>query len=681
MVLNQFSLTEIGAIFRNATFPIMIGTAFLLVSLAAYFEYRRQAHQALVPLLVATSLLLLKTLGLFFVNRHIVWDSGLNWERFNWTTWQNALFEATISLGVLYSLFLLIRRPKEGRRFLVLNLPIFAGLVALGILASFIKQQHWIIMAIHLFVMWINEQLVRKSNDLSDFSDPETPYLVTSIPLLQYYCRTALMANGLFIFASQGELWAYLGQFVQAIAYFFFMLFSGHIASIAFWSARDKVVAITRESKVTLDLFESINNFITKAKDVQEVLQLITDSAARTTGGTGAALWLYRENKQAFEAVCVSGIYPPLRMTKNISMFRHDTINQKTMVEKFGYGKTYAGMVAESCQSLWVNDLMAKPHPHVEQTTKDIVDIKSLICVPIIDEGKAIGVIGVVNKDDLYSRFTSSDLSLSEVLAKQAILAIKHFQLIQESIAKKVNDRDVSIASQIQQGLLPNQHIVEAKYEFHGFSNPAKGVGGDYFDIMNFGPDRFGVIMSDVAGKGIPASLVMVMISTVFRTLAATTTSTKEMAERVNEALCTSVSMDRYATFYYFIVDMTTSEIMYSNAAHGPLLIYHATEDRFELYDTGGVPVGIARDGVYEEKKAKVQPGDILVLYTDGITEAMNLQRDQYSIERLQAQVKAHQDKPVNEMTKLIYADVKAFCGTAPQHDDETLLLVKLHKT
>lgn len=680
MILNQFSLGEIGAIFRNSTFPIMLGTAFLLISLAAYFEYRRQAHQALIPLLMATSLLILKALGLFFVNRHIIWNSDLNLERFNWTTWQNALFETVITIGVLYSLHLLIRRRSAARQFLVLNIPIFLVLIALGIGANYIQQQHWVIMGLHLFVMWMNEQLVRKSNDLSDFSDPETPYLVTAVPLLQYYCRTALLANGVFIFAGQGEIWAYLGQIIQAGAYFFFMLFSSHIASIAFWEARDRVAAITRESRVMLELFEAINSSITHAQKIEEVLKVITDSAARTTGATGAALWLYQENKQAFENVCLSGVYPPLRATKNISVYRHDTINQKTSQERFGYGKTYAGIVAESCKALFANDLMTKPNPNVEQTTKDVVDIKSLICVPVIDGDKAIGVIGIVNKDDLYSRFTPSDLSLSEVLAKQTILAIKHFDLIQESKAKILNDRDVSIASQIQQGLLPNQFIEEPRYEFHGFSNPAKGVGGDYFDIMKFDEERFGVIMSDVAGKGIPASLVMVMISTVFRTLANSTRSTKEMAERVNEALCTSVSMDRYATFYYFIVDMAAQEMVYSNAAHGPLLVYHAHEDKFELYDTGGVPVGIARDGIYEERKAKIQPGDILVLYTDGITEAMNLQRDQYSIERLQEQVKLHQDKPVNEMTKLIYADVKAFCGTAPQHDDETLLIVKLKK-
>ncbi|MBN8216005.1 MAG: SpoIIE family protein phosphatase [Spirochaetes bacterium] len=686
-MLNQFSLTEIGAIFRNSTFPIMLGMAFLLIALAGFFEYRRKNNPAIPLLVAATSILLLKAILMLLVNRHIVWDAGLNWERIPWTAWNNAILEAVTTLAVMYVLFLLIHRKASGRRYLIFNGGILAGIIALGFLAGsdlvtatwIGNQQHWIVMGTHLFNMWMLEQLVRKSNELSDYTDPDDPHLVTSIGVLQMFCRTSLFANGVFIFAGSSPTVVYLGQATQAVAYFFFMLFSGHLSSISYWESRDRVNAVTRESQIMVELFELINNTITKAKGVDEVLKLITESAARTTTAAGAAMWLYRENKQAFENVSIAGVYPPLRPAKNISVYRHDTINQKTSQEKFGYGKTYAGVVAETREPIHVNDLLDKPHPLVEQTTKDAFDIKSLICVPILDEeNKAIGVIGVVNKDDLYSRFTPSDLSLCQVLGKQTILAIRHFELIQESIAKKVSDRDVSIASQIQQNLLPTEYIEQENYEFHGFSVAAKGVGGDYFDIMNLEPGRFGVIMSDVAGKGIPASLVMVMISTVFRTMAASTSSTKVMAERVNEALCNSSTMDRYATFYYFIVDMNKGEMVYSNAAHGPLLVYHAKRDEFELYDTGGVPVGIARDAAYEEKTAKIDKGDILVLYTDGITEAMNLKRDQYSIERLKEQVKLHMDKPANEMTKVIYADVKEFCGTAPQHDDETLLILKL---
>lgn len=674
---NAFSISEIGTIFRYHTFPILFGIALLFVALAAFFEYDRNKSKSVQFLLIISVVLLLKQLILFFVSRRIIFSATIKVIPF--TPLHNAILESASILAIVTTLHYLVLRPKLGRTFFLQNGAAFLGLLVVSVLFKVYLPDYitYMAAAMHLHCIFMLEVVARRATQISDFTDPENTYLIKSIPTMNIWLRFALVANLLFIFAPQSPVTDYLAHSVQAVGFFVFVLFANGIASISYNDLRDLVQNTQREFKIVLELFEMVNQNITKANNQLEVLSVIVDSAAKTTNAHASILWLYSEKKSAFEVACMTGVFPPLRPTKDISVYRHDTIVAKTKIEKFGYGKTYAGIVAETRKHIFANDLLAKPHPDVEQSAAGVLDIKSLIVVPVIEGDKAIGVLAVVNKDDLYSRFTRSDLSLLEILAKQTLLTIDHFKLIQESIEKKLGDRDVTIAADIQQGLLPSKYIKKDDFEFHGFSKPAKGVGGDYFDMLDFGNGRYGVLMSDVAGKGIPASLVMVMISAVFRTWGKISDSPKEVAERVNTALCGSVAQDRYATFYYYIVDLKTRSIKFTNAAHGPLLVYHTKRDEFELMDTQGMPLGISPDGVYEEQTGSIEEGDLCILYTDGITEAMNPRRDQYSIDRLKTMIQQLKDKPVNEMTQIIYADIKTFCEGAPQHDDETLVIAR----
>ena len=239
-------------------------------------------------------------------------------------------------------------------------------------------------------------------------------------------------------------------------------------------------------------------------------------------------------------------------------------------------------------------------------------------------------------------------------------------------------EKDVSLARDIQQDLLPHDFVTTEYFDVHGFSFAQKGVGGDYFDYRKFSDKKFGLIISDVAGKGVPAALVMVMIRSIFRVFGEENIPTDEVIKKINNLISGDVTQERYATFFYFIYDSDKKQIQYSNAANQPLLIYKAKEEDFIELDTEGPPLGITAKAEYEIKHHDVSEGDIMVLYTDGVTEAMNKNREQYGMERLKHIIKKNSKENCEIITKLIYDNIQIFTNETPQHDDMTLFISKI---
>jgi sigma-B regulation protein RsbU (phosphoserine phosphatase) len=184
--------------------------------------------------------------------------------------------------------------------------------------------------------------------------------------------------------------------------------------------------------------------------------------------------------------------------------------------------------------------------------------------------------------------------------------------------------------------------------------------------------------MADVAGKGVPAALVMVMIRSAMRTIAKTDSEPREVVAAINRAIAGEVTQERYATLFMAIFDVHTGLLHYTNAGHGPMLVYRAATDSFELLDTAGLPVGIARETEYGQDDTVMSPGDLAVLYTDGITEAMNSRHEEYSLARLKEDLRKFRDLPAREVAEKILENVSVFTGDEPQHDDETILVVKM---
>ena len=440
----------------------------------------------------------------------------------------------------------------------------------------------------------------------------------------------------------------------------------------------NRVANAVREKIIFSKLTHRIGKELITTDDSQKILELINSSTAQTTQASASAIWILDEKDKKYKTVAIYGNYPPLFKCKPYTLEKMERILKKLQFDKFGPGETYAGYVARTKNPLFLNDLSAKPSEHVEQTASGIIDIENLVTVPVILEKECIAVMSVINKTTAIRSFSTSDLSMMNTLANQAAFAVNQIQLHKKSLIKKMEERDIHIAADIQQDLLPKSYATSAFFDFHGFSYSAKGVGGDFYSYQKFSDKSYGMVMSDVAGKGVPAALVMVMLRSIFAVLAKENKPPNEIIRVINATITGGVTQDRYATFFYYVFDADKMEIMYSNAANQPLLLYRKEEDSFEELDASGMPLGIMENSEYEIKSSKVSKGDILVLYTDGITEAMDSNRFQFELSRLKDHVRRNAEKKAKEISQEVYKAVSKFSGDAPQHDDQTLFISKI---
>jgi len=240
-------------------------------------------------------------------------------------------------------------------------------------------------------------------------------------------------------------------------------------------------------------------------------------------------------------------------------------------------------------------------------------------------------------------------------------------------------EEQLEMAKDIQEGLNPMAFYDKDGIQIKGFTRAAKGVGGDYFDYIDIGESRVGALISDVSGKGVPASLVMVMIRTVF------TNSIKNnrrvdcatIVRSINDALSADFAVDKFATLFFMIYNRETGELSFSNAGHGPLFCYRARLGKCTVTNLEGMPIGITEDVEYPHAKVRLDPGDIVVLYTDGISEMRNENKEEYGRPRLQSLIMSCSGLNAQEIVDRIVEDVTAFQGNAPPHDDMTTLVLK----
>lgn len=438
--------------------------------------------------------------------------------------------------------------------------------------------------------------------------------------------------------------------------------------------AEEHVVIIQNEQKLVINLLQDIGHAMAENLSQALVLERIVDSAVKSTDARAGCVLLMDQRSGQLKVEYVQGFYPPV-----VKMDLGGIIKEKFLVDKFKnskvkIGESYLGEAAATGKAVFIKD--ALQDPRVEQTAPGLMEIRSIITVPLKIQEDILGVMSIVNKESAMF-FSEADLSLMETLGDQAAITLNQVALYQEMLVKKQSEKELSVAGDIQKGLLPQSFPEFEKIEISAFSHAAKGVGGDYYDMLDFGNGKVGFICTDVAGKGVPAALVMVMIRSVLRAYARHDKEAKDVISMVNDTISGEVTEERYATMFYFIFDSEYKILNYCNAGHGPLLLYRSNLDSFAMLDTEGMPVGIAPGVEYGQEYTSLHAGDIAVLYTDGITECMNHDREQYGLDRLKACIRKNKDLPAKDLTDTIYKEMKEFAQGAPQHDDETLLLMK----
>lgn len=304
------------------------------------------------------------------------------------------------------------------------------------------------------------------------------------------------------------------------------------------------------------------------------------------------------------------------------------------------------------------------------------VILSMIIIRPIRKLSEGAAIIGSGNLD--YSIPIKSSDELGQLAREFNQMTVQIKEAKEKEIGARIMEEQIETAKEIQEGLNPSGFYNKNGIQIKGFTRAAKGVGGDYFDYSDIDEFRIGTLISDVSGKGVPASLVMVMIRTVFTSLKSRKdASCSTIVTAINDSLSADFAIDKFATLFFMIYDRRTGEMSFSNAGHGPLFRYRASKNECVLYKIDGVPIGIMEDAEYPQAKVQLEPGDLVVLYTDGVTEMRNSLKEEYGRERLQKFVMDYHSMDAKDFIAKLVDDIDSFRGGVSPHDDMTMLVFK----
>ncbi len=273
-------------------------------------------------------------------------------------------------------------------------------------------------------------------------------------------------------------------------------------------------------------------------------------------------------------------------------------------------------------------------------------------------------------------------LTINGVMALAVGLVTYTYEQMRTQIEREASERgklehEMNIARDIQMELLPKIFPKLPGLDMFAFTVPARHVGGDCYDVIDIGDGKLAITIGDVSGKGTPAAILMANVQAAVRVLSESQVPAAELITRVNRLVHGYTEDGVFITFFYSILDTRTGEVVYVNAGHNPPCILRRDGNR-EYLDRGGLVIGVMPNSEYEEGRATLHTGDDLVLYTDGVTEAENLEEEMYGEERLEQLLIEHRHASAREIEEHVYTSVKDFAAGASQTDDLTMVIVKM---
>ncbi|MFQ5489926.1 MAG: SpoIIE family protein phosphatase [Phycisphaerae bacterium] len=300
--------------------------------------------------------------------------------------------------------------------------------------------------------------------------------------------------------------------------------------------------------------------------------------------------------------------------------------------------------------------------------------IVSGLCSAMSYRGERVGVIRVYT--DKPHRFSRLEESLLRAIGSHAAAAIITAQLIGQRQESERYHRQLRYAGEIQRRMIPAEPPRHGNITFGGVYAPSLEVGGDFYDFIPLPGGSLGMCVADVVGKGMPAALMMASVRSALRGHAHSVPEVHEVIEQVNRHMCRDTLVHEFATLFYGVFSPDAGRLTYCNAGHEPGLLLRG--DRFRRLEEGGMIIGVSESAGYEKIVLDLRPGDVLVLVTDGVTEALNFQDQPYGRQRLRASIRryGHEDAPT--LAKQILWDVRRFAGLAPQTDDLTVVVSKV---
>lgn len=469
-------------------------------------------------------------------------------------------------------------------------------------------------------------------------------------------------------------------------------LFVGAGIGWAFWwTARRENIRLdeqrqmlAQEKLIVFDFVHNMVEAIGEGVSRQELFERVVHAAILSTGALSACIFERRDDE--IRGVAVEGLFPPHRPLPESSRVKITTrakfIEQILKSEVFKVGEGLVGTAAKTGQGILIEN--ALDDPRVIKHDDPSLEVRSVIVVPILFRERNIGVLAIVNPSDGGS-FGETDFSLAMSLAEQAGLAIHNLDLMASQIEKNKLDSDLGLAHEIQSMLLPKEFPKVRDMEMGSIYKPAQKVGGDLYDVFPLGDNRIGIAIADVSGKGIPASLLMAICQSNLRHFARNVDSPAQALSELNEVMLGEMRPDMFVTIIFAVIDMERDELVIARGGHELPIIVHAPEGeeaaKIEFIESSGMALGMVPNDIFDlEVKDRTVPfkkGDILLLYTDGVTEAVNADEVEFGNARLAEVVKTLRNRESGDMVQGILDRIALFSGNVDQADDFTVVIAK----
>jgi sigma-B regulation protein RsbU (phosphoserine phosphatase) len=407
---------------------------------------------------------------------------------------------------------------------------------------------------------------------------------------------------------------------------------------------------------ITRAIFEHAAH-ISQVQNIDELVMLNANFARDLAEADRCSLWLIDEKTGQLWTKVAHGV-DPIRIP---------------------VGAGLVGAAIFQDEVILVNDTSREPRLLRTVDASSGYRTEQVLCVPMRADGRVIGALQLLNK---ATGFTEEDAGLCGLLAHFAGSAIESERLRQEADRARLMQHELDLAYDVQARLLPQGSPVIKGIECMGFCRPARSVGGDYYDLLPFEDGSFAFTLGDVSGKGIPAAVMMASIQTLLRSLLEHgRDNLAAVIVELNRALYASSTPERYSTLFCGVISADRSTLTYVNAGHvQPILLRRTEEPAGAIVELlgDGLPVGMLPGSMYEHSTIALQPGDLIVVVSDGIVESRNNEGEFWDDDAVKQCVREHSTTPAKDLPATLCSCADAFASGAEQYDDMTVVALRL---
>jgi len=395
---------------------------------------------------------------------------------------------------------------------------------------------------------------------------------------------------------------------------------------------------------------------LTSVLDLDELLKVILEVAVNEIGAERGTVFLVRsKDRQIYSRVLKGG-------------------QVEEIVLNFGQG--IAGIVAKTKEAIRIQDAYEDSRFNRETDEKTGFKTRNILCLPITKGRKILGVIQLLNSKRPH--FEEEDTHFLSALASHMAIAIENAIALRHELEQERTRRELELAAQIQSGLLPKNSPNNPHIELHSLYQPCYSIGGDVYNFFEFGPNRFGVALADVSGKGIPAAMITSALSAYWKALCDGSMDLPGLCFKLNNLMVESIPLAAFATMIFLDIDLDNMSLTYANCGHNPGLLLSG-ETCHHLNNTG-VMLGMFENMSFGVNRFDLEPEDRVLIYTDGLSEASipaGEDIEEYGLERIETHLKQSTDGA--RLLRTLTDDVEAFTGRSDHDDDLTAIALWVH--